>query len=190
MRGRCVQILSFMALRILKNLIFLPLRMLVFAIGFFAYWMETAADLFVGATGSSEYARQGSCNRCGRCCYFLGLEMPQFMVGRTWLIRTMNAWHDAALNFEPAGVNKNLLVYRCRYYRPGTGGGGCSIYPFRHRLCRFFPKQTLYGKPDLNGECGFFFIRREVVRRLKDQRQKGALVFGDILKEKKDKMPL
>jgi Fe-S-cluster containining protein len=37
----------------------------------------------------------------------------------------------------------------------------CRIYPFRHRLCRFYPRQRLYGHPKTHPECGFKFVRRD-----------------------------
>ena len=45
-------------------------------------------------------------------------------------------------------------------YPVASNPGYCSIYMFRHRLCRFFPRQNLYGHPDLNPDCGFSFLLR------------------------------
>ena len=181
-----------MALEFVRSALLFPLRSAVFAVGFTSYWMEIAADFLVGASSISQYVRTGKCKRCGKCCAFLALEMPPAIAERPWLVKITNAWHDAALNFEPAGVFDNFLAYRCRYYRGEGADGRCSIYRFRHRLCRFFPRQHLYGKIDLSPDCGFGFMRRGVARDLKAKRRKGAVVFGDVLRERegRGKTPL
>ncbi|MFH1830725.1 MAG: hypothetical protein ABH871_08135 [Pseudomonadota bacterium] len=175
-------------LNFLRNLLFLPLRVAVFVVGFTSYWMEVGADFLVGASRSTEYVRKGSCNRCGRCCELLALEMPKFMAKRDWLIRLENIWHDALLNFEPEGVYKNFLVYRCRYFKRKREGemGFCSIYPFRHRLCRYYPKQIFHTRFALSADCGFYFVKKEVVNRIKDRKAKGFVTFDEVLKEKTD----
>ncbi len=155
------------AATLLSNILYLPLRVLVFAIGWFAWWMESAADWLVGARGATEYVRTGSCNRCGRCCRLLALELPRSFLKHPLLVRFFAAWHRAAMNFEPRGQADTMLVYRCRHFREDEKGRGCSIYPFRHRLCRFFPRQALYGHPELAAECGFRFVRRDVLARRK-----------------------
>ncbi len=179
-----------MRLELIRSIVLFPLRLTVFLVGFTAYWMETAADFLVGASSISEYVRVGRCRRCGKCCAFLALEMPPFIARRPWLVKVANSWHDAALNFQPAGVYDNFLAYRCRYYRGEGPDGRCSIYHFRHRLCRFFPRQQLYGKMDLNPDCGFSFVRRDVARCLKAKRRAGATLFKDILREKDGRTPL
>jgi len=173
-----------MALETFRSIALFPLRFTVFAVGFTAYWMETAADFLVGASSISEYVRVGECKRCGKCCAFLALEMPPVIARRPWLVRICNLWHDAALNFEPAGVYDNFLAYRCRYYKGEGEEGRCSIYTFRHRLCRFFPRQHLYGKIELSPDCGFSFMRRSVARRMKERKREGAKLFGDVLRER------
>ncbi len=171
--------------RFLIALLFFPLRALVFFIGFIAYWMEVAADWLIGARNRTEYVCEGSCRRCGRCCRLLAFIMPRFVSKRGWLKTVVRAWHSSILNFEPAGETEEMLVYRCRYYIEGEAGAGvacgCRIYPFRHRLCRFFPRQSLYGRPDLHDDCGFRFIRRDVLKRRSDLTHKGKPLFGDML---------
>ncbi len=173
-------------LNFLKSIVFLPLRVVVFVVGYTSYWMEVAADYVVGASRSTEYVRKGSCNRCGKCCELLALEMPSFMAKRDWMVRLANAWHDALLNFKPEGVYKNLLVYRCRYFRRKPKGktGFCSIYPFRHRLCRYYPKQLLHTRFVLSEDCGFYFVKREILNRIKDRKAKGLVTFDEVLKKK------
>lgn len=177
-----------MRLEALRSVALFPLRLTCFLVGFTAYWMEVAADFLVGASSLTEYVRQGSCSRCGRCCKLLAVEMPNCIAKRDWLVKFIILWHDTAFNFEPAGVMDKFLVYRCRYYKEEKGG--CSIYPFRHRLCRFFPRQRLYGKIDLHESCGFKFVKRSVARRLKGRRREGSEVFGDVLKQKGNKTSL
>lgn len=170
----------------IAGILCLPLRVLVFAIGWFAWWMESAADWLVGARAATEYVREGKCNRCGRCCRLLALELPRSFLKHPLLVRFFAAWHRAAMNFEPRGQADTMLVYRCRYYREDEKGRGCSIYPFRHRLCRFFPRQALYGHPELAAECGFRFVKREVLRRRKDRSKPS---FADLLQQKQQPPP-
>ena len=177
-----------MVVRILKALLLVPVRVVIFAIGWCDYHLEITADWLVGARALTEYVRRGKCVRCGRCCRLLGIQMPEWVAKKRWLVRMLKVWHSAGLNFEYQGEAGNMLAYRCRYYRDGEG---CSIYPIRHRLCRFFPKQHLYGKYELGDDCGFKFIKRDVARRLKARKRKGDKVFGDLLKvEGEERSPL
>lgn len=159
-----------------------PLRACVFLIGWVAHWMEVAADWLVGARGKTEYVRTGKCKRCGRCCRCLALIMPDGVSKRDLLVRIVRAWHRAAMNFRYTAEEDGWLVYRCGYYRE-AGEGRCSIYPFRHRLCRFFPRQALYGHPNLHPDCGFKFVRRKIFERLQSARKAGKTVFSDELND-------
>jgi len=91
------------------------------------------------------------------------------------------------MNFYFIDEEEGWLVYRCRYYRESKDGKGdrCSIYPFRHRLCRFFPRRMLYGHPSLHEDCGFKFVRRDVLLRRKKFQSDGERLFGDVLEEKR-----
>ncbi len=188
-----------------RAILLLPLRVVVFVVGFTAAWMEVAADWLVGARGRTEYVRQGACKRCGRCCQCLALIMPEGMVRRSWLVRLASAWHGWAMNFHFIGEEQGWLVYSCRYYRePGERGparhaslawflgkgsrgeaGGCTIYPFRHRLCRFFPRQKLYGHPPVHPDCGFSFVRRDVLERRSAAKQVGRPDFAALLAQRR-----
>jgi len=170
----------------LKSVALFPLRAVVFAVGYVDYHFERAADWLVGATNSTEYVREGSCVRCGRCCALLGIEMPEWVVRRRWLVKFLRAWHSAGLNFEYQGETERMLAYRCRYYGDGKG---CSVYPFRHRLCRYFPRQRLYGRPRLHDECGFSFVRREVAGRRRKLAKTGGSDFSRALSEAKGDGP-
>ena len=167
------------------NIICLPLRVLVSIVGWLAYWMEVAADWVIGTRGRTEYVRLGGCKRCGRCCRCLALVMPQGISRRGWLVRLVGFWHTLAMNFNFVSEEKAWLVYRCGYYREGEGDrpGHCAIYPFRHRLCRFFPRQGLYGHPSLHSDCGFKFVRRDVHKRRLRAKRDGRIVFGDVLEK-------
>ena len=169
-----------------------PIRAVVFLVGFASFWMEVASDWLVGARAKTEYVREGSCRRCGRCCRCLALVMPKGVSSRDWLVRFCVWWHGFAMNFRyvaeesdcgesPDGERRSWLIYRCGYYKDGEDGGGCSIYPFRHRLCRFFPRQKLYGRPSLHEDCGFKFVKREVLCKRKMQREAGVPPFDELL---------
>lgn len=148
----------------MRWMIALPLRVLNAVIAWWWYWMEFAADGVVGLFVKKEYVRTGSCNRCGRCCQLLAVEMPRWLAARDRLAYLVSRWHDLVLNFEFRGRTDRWLVYRCRYYRAASdesGPGRCSIHPFRPRLCRFYPRNGLYGHPKLHRACGFSFVRRD-----------------------------
>jgi Fe-S-cluster containining protein len=151
----------------------LPLRIVNALMAWWWWWMEVAANWLVGLFVKTEYVRKGKCNRCGKCCRLLALEMPARVAKRPWLIKLVSLFHDVVLNFELAGQDRRWLIYRCRYFIDGEEPR-CRIYRFRHRLCRFYPTQRLYGHPKLHAECGFSFVRRdgkpsfdEVLRSLK-----------------------
>ena len=147
-----------------------PARAVAFAIGSFFYFMETAADWLIGVPNKTEYVRVGSCNRCGRCCRLLALEMPLFIAKRDLLVRLISRFHAFVFNFKYEGRDDRFLVYRCGYFEDGDAPR-CRIYHFRHRLCRFYPKQRLYGHPKTHHDCGFKFVRHD-----------GKPTFDDVLK--------
>lgn len=150
-----------------------PARLLVFTVGFFFYAMEVAADWAIGAPTRTEYVRTGACYRCGRCCRLLALEMPRLLANRECFVRMLIWWHRFGFNFRYEGREKKWLIYRCGYLKDGQPIR-CRIYPFRHRLCRFYPRQRLYGHPKTHRDCGFKFRRRD-----------GRPTFDEILDEKR-----
>lgn len=166
------------------RIIQIPVRILVFSAGLLAHWMEVAADWLVGARDRTEYVRTGYCKRCGRCCRCLSLIMPKGMTKRHWMARLARLWHEFAMNFRFISEEENWLVYRCGYFCDDRGDvpGHCSIYPFRHRLCRFFPRQGLYGHPSLHPDCGYGFVRRDVWERRRDVIRQGGQIFDDVLR--------
>lgn len=171
--------MSAMAKSFTMSLALIPLRFLVFAIGFVDYCFESAADWLVGARAATEYVREGNCRRCGRCCGLLGIEMPMWLASRDRLVRFVVAWHSAALNFEFQGRVGNVLAYSCSYYREEAHA--CGRYLLRHRLCRFFPRQRLFGHPALHDECGFGFVRRDVQARRNERAEDGKPLFDNLL---------
>lgn len=166
------------------GLLAFPLRAAVFFVGSIAYWMEMASDWLIGVRDKTEYVREDACKRCGRCCRCLSLIMPKGVSSRDRLVRAVRLWHRLGMNFQFIAEEEGWLVYRCGYYREGADGadGHCSIYPFRHRLCRFFPRQGLYGCPSLHPDCGFRFIRREIAERRRRARDQGLQTFDDVLR--------
>lgn len=102
-----------------------------------------------------EYVRQGACQGCGACCRTIGVIIPKFLC-RPWGIRYFAWWHGHRFNFEYLGHEGNMLVYTCRHL---TDDNRCSIYRFRPRLCREFPRPQLWGHPDLHDGCGFYFTK-------------------------------
>lgn len=142
---------------IMRRWISMPIRVAVFLIGIAAYWMEISADWIIGARVKTEYLRTGICARCGKCCQCLALRMPGWISSRPRIVQFYISWHRLAMNFRPISIEDRHLLYGCGYYRDGRG---CSIHPFRHRICRFFPRQRLYGHPTLDPECGYGFQKR------------------------------
>lgn len=155
--------------------------------------METVSDWLVGVMSKTEYIRQGTCKRCGRCCRLLALEMPRFIAKYDRFVGFLGWWHKVLFNFQFQGREGRWLIYRCGYlidcHPEATAEGSrgdhgilrsaqndirCRIYPFRHRICRFYPTQRLYGHPKTHPECGFRFVRRD-----------GRPSFDEILDEKK-----
>ncbi len=171
------------------SILLFPLRLVVSLIGWFAYCMEVSADWFVGARGKTEYVREGACNNCGSCCRLVGLELPNAFLRREWIIKIVGLWHRAGLNFHQVGREDKWLMYRCGYYREENDGkcGHCSIYHFRHRLCRFFPRQNLYGYPLLYESCGYRFVKRDVINRQKEIKKKGGKAFRDVILRERER---
>jgi len=145
------------------KIILFPLRALAFLIGYISYNFEIASDWLVGTTRKSQYLRKGSCNKCGRCCRLLALQVPRRLARFSGVRRMISIWHKLVMNFNFEGFEEGWMLYSCGYFDQGKGSsGGCSIYPFRHRICRFFPRQKLYGHPSLDPECGYRFVGRKI----------------------------
>ncbi len=169
-------------------------RALAFCIGFLFYSMETAADWLIGVRNRTEYVRVGACKRCGRCCQLLALEMPDYIAKNGRFADFLSRWHKVLFNFQYQGREGKLLVYTCRYLvepfdshsvRPELDEGrtlpaqgeravSCRVYHFRHRICRFYPRQRLYGHPKTHPDCGFKFVRRD-----------GKPAFDEVLEQKR-----
>lgn len=150
-----------------------PIRAVAFAIGFFFYCMEKAADWIIGVPNKTQYVRTGSCKRCGRCCRLLALEMPNWIAKNDTMVGLFSCFHRYVLNFHYEGREGRYLVYSCGYLEDGDRPS-CRIYHFRHRLCRFYPRQRLYDHPKTHPDCGFKFVRRD-----------GKPTFDEILDEKR-----
>ncbi len=135
--------------------------------------MEVVSEKLLGLFQKKEYIRGGACNRCGKCCRLLALEVRPSWLEINWLKRFLIFYHKVLFNFEYQGQERNWLVYRCRYLLDGDKPR-CRIYYFRHRICRFFPHADFYGHPKLHDDCGFWFKRRD-----------GKPTFDEILKIKK-----
>ncbi len=153
-----------------------PVRVLVFIVCFVITYLEMAADWIIGVRARTEYVREGKCKRCGRCCQALALIMPRGMARRDWLVRAVSWCHGVALNFYYIAEEENWLIYGCNYYK-----NGCSIYPFRHRICRSFPRQQLYGHPNVHPDCGFSFVRRDVWERRRAEKEAGKTPFDAVI---------
>jgi len=164
------------------DIIRIPVRFLVFLIGLLFYVMESSADWLIGSRRRTEYVRVGKCKQCGRCCRCLGLVMPERISKRNWMVRVANFWHTFAMNFNYLAEDEHWLVYRCGYY---DDEAGCTFYPFRHRICRFYPRQKLYGYPSTHDDCGFKFVKREVFEKRKGEKKRGLDTFDDCINAKK-----
>ncbi|MBU4484039.1 YkgJ family cysteine cluster protein [bacterium] len=155
---------------ILKKIPVILIRSFAFCIGYFGYFLEIAMDAFLFMSKRTEYIRKGSCSNCGRCCYNLAIQIPATWVSFGFIIKFLQKWHYIAYNFKPLGVYEGWLVYKCAYLNDKNF---CSIYPFRHRICRQFPYLKLYGRPNVHRNCGFYFERRD-----------GKPIFEEVFRQK------
>lgn len=135
------------------------LRAVITAIGLFIHCMEKLADGLLGVGRKTQYVREGRCTCCGVCCRSIAIRIPPFAVRRKWLVRLISGWHRYRYNFVMIDLDvDNDIIYKCLHQRPD---GSCGIYLFRPRLCREYPKQKLYGRPEVYPSCGFYFVRRQ-----------------------------
>ncbi len=175
---------------IVRSILLFPVRFLVFLLGFVAFWMEKATDFVVGIVIKTEYVRLGSCIRCGKCCSLLALTLPKGIQPDSFLVRCFGLWHRLGMNFIYEGAFDDCLCYSCGYLRQSSKVGhspSCGIYPFRHRICRFFPTQKLYGKPSLHEGCGFSFVKRSVYNEMIKLKKRTNLSFGETLSQAMEK---
>jgi len=120
--------------------------------------MERMGNWFISLNKKTEYIKKGSCNKCGKCCQVLAIQYPKFFNRFPRLLKTTINWHEFRYNFSYLNKEHNYLLYKCNYPK---ADGTCSIYRFRPRLCREYPKITLYGRPSAHPSCGFYFVRRD-----------------------------
>ena len=132
-------------------------RAVFFVGGWIFELTQRVEDKFICLFKRPEYIRKGGCQMSGMCCSNLGLLLPKAWSRRAWIIRYFVWWHRYRYKFHFLGIVDNLLVYECGYV---TKDNQCSIYPWRPRLCREYPKVQLWDFPKLHKGCGFYFIQR------------------------------
>jgi len=132
------------------------IRALFFIVSWIIMKTEALEFKFIHLFLKPEYSRKGNCQQTGVCCERLGIGVPKKWLKLEWLNRYLIWWHGYRYNFEYIGQYENNLIYRCRYLKDKK----CSIYRFRPRLCREYPKQQLWGFPDIHKTCGFSFLKR------------------------------
>jgi Fe-S-cluster containining protein len=177
MNSKCVSIFLF------------PFRMVSAFVGLFLYGMDCFTDWILGVSRKTQYVRQGACLRCGRCCKCLALIMPKGMARHHWMVKLANAWHSLFMNFEFLSEEEGWLIYSCRYYRDSgcSSKGGCPIHWVKPRLCRSYPKARLYDHQPVHPECGYSFVRREVLEREHYARAHGLNIFREELERMQEK---
>jgi Fe-S-cluster containining protein len=141
-------------------MLFKTLQFLIRAVFFGVAWIietfQKVETRFVHLFKKPEYERRGGCQGVGACCKKVGMVLPAFLTKRNWAVRYFSWWHDYRYNFNYLGQVDAMLVYECRYL---TKDNRCSIYRFRPRLCREYPKEQLWGFPKVHKGCGFSFAK-------------------------------
>lgn len=133
-------------------------RALYLLVGLFFLYMERAANWVIGYNSKTQYIRKGACRKCGKCCQVLGIEYPNFFNRIPWIFRPTIKWHEFRYGFTYLNSEGNYFLYKCNFVTPE---GRCSVYRFRPRLCREYPKLRLYGKSPTHFDCGFYFVPRD-----------------------------
>ena len=136
--------------------------------------VQRIEDKFIFVFKKPEYIRRGQCQHSGTCCRHLGMQIPEPWMRRPWLVRYLVWWHRYRFNFQYLGKTEEILIYECDYI---TKGNLCSIYKWRPRLCRDFPKVQLWGFSKLHRGCGFRFTRRgraDFVETLEREKKKNS----------------
>ncbi len=169
--------------------VIIPLRCLAHFIGITLYYIESAADYTIGRHRKTEYIRAGKCNQCGHCCEEIGLVIPKSMSSDHWIIRIFAWFHRHIMNFSPIGDDDHMIIYQCNYfkYNAKKQKKTCTIYPFRHRLCRTYPITPLFDRPHLRYSCGFYFIPKHAQKKqcefMKKLPKSSGKPFSAILKQ-------
>lgn len=106
-----------------------------------------------------EYVRAGACRGSGYCCNNIVMEVPEELGPDHWQVRMLDRWHRFRYNFRRVEKHPDMMVYACNYL---TSTNRCSINFLKPKICRDFPNQTWFGKPNLHKGCGYQFEKREV----------------------------
>lgn len=148
-------------LSILVKILLHTSQFIIQALLFVLEWTVTGFDGFVRiVTGwfvRPRFIRQGACVFCGVCCRQIGINLPKSWARRPAVVRFFSRWHFLRYNFTLLGVVDNMLVYECGYL---AADNRCGIQKFKPRLCREFPSQRLFEKPDLYKGCGYHYVPR------------------------------
>jgi Fe-S-cluster containining protein len=100
----------------------------------------------------------GACLKCGQCCKLLAMHVPSFVAQREYL-RNMVKWYyeeNFGMIYE-ALDDEVWMVFSC----PNLKNNLCSIYNRRPRICRQYPFENSFLKPDIASYCGFSHSRNE-----------------------------
>lgn len=163
-------------IKVMKIILAAFVRTIYLIVGLFLHYMERMGNWFVGYHKKTEYVKKGKCKQCGRCCKILAIQYPGFFNRFNWLINATIKWHEFRYGFTYLFKENNYLLYSCNFLGPE---GRCTIYRFRPRLCREYPKSILYGKPPSHIDCGFYFSRRD-----------GLPTFGEALHWASERIPI
>lgn len=159
--------------RTFRKVVAFVVRAILYVGGWIIELTQRLQDRMTHMMQKPEYVRAGACGSCGKCCHAVGIEVPRWMLRFPKCEQFFIWWHDLRYNFSYLGRHDNLLVYECRFI---NAHNKCSIYRWRPRLCREFPRAELFGAPRLHEGCGFYFIKRNAskfAQTLAKQRAKG-----------------
>jgi Fe-S-cluster containining protein len=106
------------------------------------------------------YKVTGSCRQCGTCCQLIGIETPDYLLKRKWLMRLIIAFYKKINDFVYQGFarEERMMLFTCNKFDKEKHN--CSIHPWRPALCRNYPLLRYFNKPVVFNTCGYKVEKR------------------------------
>lgn len=95
----------------------------------------------------------GKCKMRGVCCKNIGISLPRkYCMSLFWEKLLWRPYFYWVHNFHHLDTIDKTMIFSCGHL---DQNGLCTIYPYRPKLCREFPRSTIHQQSDLHPGCGF-----------------------------------
>ena len=102
-----------------------------------------------------KYKIEGNCNKCGNCCR----NIRAYGLKNEKELKFMQFIFPHYKRFFIRGVDEsNNIILSCKYLNTN---GECNVYNNRPKLCRDYPKKSIFLNLNMPDGCGYKVIKKE-----------------------------